>query len=194
MRFALPSVCILLMTMACNNKDKEAAPPAPKPQPVTQGKYSEAFGQSLDGIMTAYAALVNDFAKGDTGAVSQSGRAFQVTLDSLHFTEFASDTLVFQTATGQLSETRTELKGLLGEKTLNARRQEFNMVSQDLYDLLRTIRYDRKTLYIAECAGALGDDRPGDWISAVGDITRMANPYRGGPGCAQIKDSLPSHP
>jgi hypothetical protein len=68
------------------------------------------------------------------------------------------------------------------------------MVSQDLYDLLRTIRYDRKTLYFAECVTALGEDKPGDWISISADTTSMVNPYRAAPGCAQIKDSLPLRP
>ncbi|TDX02224.1 DUF3347 domain-containing protein [Dinghuibacter silviterrae] len=194
MRRFVPAVCILLAALACNNKDKEATPPAPKPQPVKEGKYSAAFGQSLDGMMTSYEGLVTAFAKGDTGLIGQNGRVFMTTLDSLHFTDFAVDTLVFQTATSQLSDTRTELKGLLGEATLASRRQELNMVSQDLYDLLRTVRYDRKTLYLTECATALGDDNPGDWISPVGDTTRIMNPYLGAVGCAQIKDSLPEHP
>jgi hypothetical protein len=194
MRRLVPLVCIPLFVMACKNRDKEAAPATPAPEPVREGKYSAAFGQSLDGMMNSYEALVTAFSKGDTGLIGQQGRTLMASLDSLHFTDFASDTLVYQTATSQLSDTHTELKGLLGEVTLASRRQELNMVSQDLYDLLRTVRYDRKTLYLAECGTGLGEDRPGDWISAVGDTTRMVNPYVGTTGCAQVKDSLGTRP
>lgn len=194
MRRIVSQVCILLLVLGCKSKDKEATPPPPAAQPVRQGKFSAAFGSALDGVMASYDGLVSNFSKGDTTAIGKEGRAFLAGLDSLSFKDFATDTIVYQTATQQLADTRTELSGLLGEVTLDGRRQSFNMVSQDLYDLLRTIRYDRKPLYFAECTTALGEDKPGDWISTSGDTTRMVNPYRAAPGCAQVKDSLPTRP
>lgn len=193
MRRTVPHLCILLLVLACKSKD-EQAPPPPAAQPVKTGKYSAALGKALDGIMATYDGLLSDFSKGDTAAIGSRGRIFLAGLDSLSFSDLKTDTIVYQTAVQQLSDTRTELRGLLGEVTLGARRQELNMVSQDLYDLLRTIRYDHKTLYFTECPTALGDDKPGDWISATGDTTQMVNPYVGVQGCAQIKDSLPGRP
>ena len=183
-------ILILLVATACNSKDKEATPPPPTPQPVPGAKYTTVTAQALDGVIHAYDGLLTAFAKGDTAAVGVSGRALSRAMDSLSFNDFKTDTLVYQTAMGKMSDTHTELKGLLGEVTLAGRRQELNMVSQDLYDLLRTIGYNGKILYFTECATALGDDRAGDWISPTSDSTTASNPYTGGAGCAQVKDSI----
>ena len=184
------AVILFLCALACNNKDKEATPPPPPPQPVAGAKYSAAFAQSLDGLLSTYNGVLSGFAKGDTGAIGVTGRLLLSQFDSLSFGDFKSDTIVYQTAVGKMSDTRTELKGLLGEATLASRRQELNMVSQDLYDLLRTIGYKGKTLFFTECATALGEDRPGDWISFVSDSTAVTNPYTGVAGCALVKDSV----
>lgn len=184
--------CILLVfcAIACNSKDKEAArAPAPAPEAVPGAKYSTAFAHSLEGVLGRYNDLLGAFAKGDTASVGVSGRALAQSLDGLPFDDFKSDTLVYQTAVGKMSDTRTELKGLLGEPTIAGRRSELNMVSQDLYDLLRTISYSGKTLYLTECGTALANEQAGDWISPSSDSTGT-NPYTGAAGCAQVKDSI----
>jgi len=185
--------CILLVfcAIACNSKDREATPPtAPKPESVPGAKYSAAFARSLDGALGAYNGLLGAFAKGDTAAIGSSGRALAQSLDGLGLDDFKTDTLVYQTAVSKISDTRTELKGLLGEVTLSGRRNELNMVSQDLYDLLRIVNYAGKTLYLTECGTALSGGQAGDWISATSDSTAGGNPYTGGAGCAQVKDSI----
>jgi hypothetical protein len=191
-----PCLVIILFALSCKSKDQPATPPpAATDQPVQQGRYSADFGKALDVLMSAYDGLITAFAKADNTAVNDGGRLFQASLDSLSFNDLQKDTLVYRTAVQQRADTHTELQGLLGEVTLASKRQELNMVSQDLYDLLRTIRYDRRTLYFAECATALGDDRPGDWITPVGDTSAMVNPYVGGHViCAQVKDSLKGRP
>jgi len=122
-------------------------------------------------------------------------------MDSLKFDDFKSDSLVYQTAIQQLGGTRTELSGLMGEKTLAGKRKELNMVSQDLYDFLRTIRYDSHKIYFTECPMAFGEDNPGDWVGTTSDSARILNPYLGNKHpqfgaemvhCSQIKDSLPA--
>jgi len=202
-QYPLIGMFFILLGVACKSTDKAApqAPPAAPEKPLTEEKYSAAFGLTLDTIMHAYHEMVGSFVMGDVAGVDAQAKIFMGKLDTLHFTDFQRDT-VFQTAGQQLEGLKTEMAGLQGEKTLGGKRQELNMVSQDLYDLLRTIRYDRQKIYFTECTAAFGEDKPGDWISTSGDTTQSPNPYLGvhpsGSGgvvgnCAQIKDSLYSH-
>ena len=203
--FSLSGLCALclLVATACNHSDQQAAqaPPPPPDQPLKEGKYSAAFGLSLDATLQAYYGMVNAFVNWDSTTVDQEAKNLDARMDSLKFDDFKGDTLVYQTAVQQLGSTRTELSGLIGEKTLSGKRKELNMVSQDLYDFLRTIRYNSRKVYFAECPMAFGDDNPGDWVGQTSDSARILNPYLGNKHpqygaemehCAQIKDSLPA--
>jgi hypothetical protein len=199
-----PYFVILLISCsflgACSNHDQQApkAPASGPDQPLATGKFSEAFGRMIDTVMMSYGAMIDRFVGNDSSGVNGTAQAVYDKLNILHLDDFKTDTLVYQTAVQQLSGTLVEIKGLLGEKTLFGKRQELNMVSQDLYDLLRIIRYDRRKVYFTECATALGEDQSGDWIAYSRDSGQATNPYLGTyhsgmVHCAQVKDSLPTH-
>jgi hypothetical protein len=201
--FAGLCVFSLLLFVSCNHSDQQTTQPAPAPpdQPLKEGKYSAAFGLSLDGALQAYYSMVNAFVNWDSSAADGQAKNFGTKMDSLKFDDFKSDSLVYQTAVQQLGSTRTELAGLIGEKTLAGKRKELNMVSQDLYDFLRTIRYNSHKVYFTECPMAFGEDNPGDWVGTTSDSARILNPYLGNKHprfgaemvhCSQIKDSLPA--
>jgi hypothetical protein len=193
----------LLLCVSCNHSDRQAAQapmPAPTDQPLKEGTYSASFGRSLDEALGAYYNMVNAFVNWDSAAADLQAKDLGVKMDSLKFDDFSRDTLVYQTAIQQLGSTRAELTGLLGEKTLSGKRKELNMVSQDLYDFLRTIRYHSHKIYFTECPMAFGEDNPGDWVGTTSDSARILNPYLGNKHpqfgaemvhCSQIKDSLP---
>jgi len=185
-----PIWLLCLLIAACKSTDKQAPQaPTPSEQPLQSATYSTSFGAGLDSLIQAYSALSFSLNKNDT----TGGVPFLAKLDALPLDEFKKDTLIYKTAVQQIGDTRTELLGLLGEKTLEGKRQELNMVSQDMYDLLRTLHYTQKMLYVVECSSAFGEDKPGVWISLTSDTNALQNPYGTG-HCGQIKDSLPGHP
>jgi hypothetical protein len=198
MRRIAPYLLIGLCTLACNHKDKEAPPPSPpaQDQPVQTGKYSAAFGLALDTLMQGYFQMIEGFAAGDTAGVDKAGTTLLTRVDTMSFADFQKDTIVFQTAVQQRGNLANEAKGLLGDRSLVEKRKDLNMVSQDLYDLLRTVRYDRSKIYFTQCPTALGDENPGYWVGQSADTTSTLNPYLGHSAlhCAQIMDSLPAHP
>jgi len=61
----------LSLCISCNHSDQQTAqtPPAPPDQPLKEGKYSAAFGLSLDGALQAYYSMVNAFVNWDSSAV-----------------------------------------------------------------------------------------------------------------------------
>ncbi len=185
-----------LLFLACNNADKQVAPPAPaEDQPVKTGAYSQAFGTALDGVIVAYGDMINAIGKTDSAQTNLKASVLLTQINGLSFSYLQKDTLQYKTVQQQQANTVGELKGLIGDQTVKEKYNDLNMVSQDLFDLLRTVGYAQaKRIFFTQCPSALGEDNPGYWIGLTADSTQVQNPYQVGSHCAQIMDSLPAHP
>ncbi|HMH31849.1 MAG TPA: hypothetical protein VK543_02405, partial [Puia sp.] len=95
-----------------------------------------------------------------------------------------------------ISSISSEAKGLLGEKSIEQKRKALNMLTSELYDLIRIVRYDGSVVYHAKCPMAFGDSNEGYWLS---NNPKIVNPYLGKLhptyknkmlGCGEIVDSL----
>jgi hypothetical protein len=77
---------------------------------------------------------------------------------------------------------------LAGEKSLDAKRKAFQMISDQMYDLVRTVRYDRQVVYHQYCPMAFNDEGA-YWLSNNSEIM---NPYFGNKmlHCGEVRDSL----
>ncbi|GAC1439593.1 MAG: hypothetical protein NVSMB63_05040 [Sediminibacterium sp.] len=99
-----------------------------------------------------------------------------------------ADTKIVATAKMYIVSISDELKGLMGEKELEAKRRSFQMVGQQLYDLIRTVQYDRAIVYHEFCPMAF-NEQGADWLSNSSDIR---NPYlpKKMLTCGEVKDSI----
>ena len=70
------------------------------------------------------------------------------------------------------------------------------MISEGLYNLVRTVKYDRQKLYHQHCPMAFNDEEEAWWIS---NSNKIENPYMGKNhptyhagmlGCGEVKDSI----
>lgn len=175
---------------------KNAGTPEEKAKPIAVSKHSVSFNQSLTPVMTSYFTMTTGFVNWDTTAVGKSAQELKMALDSLKITEIQKDTAIYESALGPLDNIKTELAGLMGETTIEKKREDFNMVSQNLYDFLRTIRFDETKLYFQECPMAFDDEKPGNWLSKE---VESNNPYLGTKhpkygssmlSCGEPKDTL----
>lgn len=147
-----------------------------KLQPVTVSKHSDTFNKSLESLMGAYYAMTEGFVNWDTVAVAKAAGELKEALDSLKLSELQKDTVIYESAMGSWDNMKNELAGLTEDPTIEKKRESFNMVSQNLYDFLRIIRYDAGKVYFQECPMAFGDDKPGNWLSKTAEVR---NPYLG---------------
>ena len=172
---------VLLLTIAVAvwflffNKKKSAVVDE-KLQAITVSKHTPAFNQSLEPMMTSYFNLSEGFVNWDTATVTKASQELKTALDSVKISEIQKDTLIYESAFGSLDNIKVELAALMQETTLDKKRIDFNMVSQNLYDFLRTIRYDENKVYFQECPMAFDGDKPGNWLSKSADVR---NPYLG---------------
>jgi Cu(I)/Ag(I) efflux system membrane fusion protein len=168
-----------------NNNNIEASKTA---TPLAQSKNGPAFNESFGQLLETYyhlkdaLVLAND-TMATTYATKLAGLA-----DNLQLTEVKSDTSIIEMAKGYVQSVSAEAKGLVGEKDIETKRKSFQMISDNMYDLIRTVRYDREKVYHQFCPMAF-NDAGAYWLSKTGDIK---NPYFGKKmlTCGEVKDSL----
>ena len=149
---------LFLLIAACNSHDQPATE-QPK-QMISLGKTanSDLVNQSFEEILSHYFQLKNNFANEVADSlINLKARQLQQSVDSFPLASFKADSVLVFTAQSYLTGISDELKGLSGEKALSEKRKEFQMVSDQLYDLIRTVRYDRAIIYHFYCQSAFND-------------------------------------
>ncbi|MBL0134337.1 MAG: DUF3347 domain-containing protein [Chitinophagaceae bacterium] len=138
--------------------------------------------------MTAYLDIKEGLFKDDTVAINKAAVALQVAADSLKVNDMKADSLIKETAKNYAATISGSAKGLLGEADIEAKRKEFEMITNVLYDLTRTVKYDGKKIYYQYCPMAF-NNKGAYWLSGEREIQ---NPYFGAkmPDCGSLEDSL----
>lgn len=175
---------------------KEGRKDDPKEAALIAPKNSYAFNNAFGNIMKDYYSLKDAFVEWDTAKIGQTAASLKKTTDSLPLNEFKADSTLMETAGTIVSSISNEIQGLLGESNIDGKRRSFNMLTNELYDLIRTVRYDGAMIYHAKCPMAFGDSAEGYWLS---DKARIINPYLGKHhpfyknkmlSCGEVVDSL----
>lgn len=180
-------------------KDNKAA--APKQQPVAVSRYSAGFDSSISNLLNHYYGLSEALVNWDsTGAVTDAS-AMAEDLERIPFNEVKKDSLIFQTAQTYLASLPQNLQEIRGGADLTEKRRAYQTLTQNLYDLLRTIKYNHTKVYLHECPMAFNDTETAQWLSNDGSDKERRNPYlglyhptykRGMLTCGETKDSLNS--
>ncbi len=178
--------------LVLHKSDSDGNKAVEKDPALLVGSKTSAFNRSIAGVLTVYFELSDAFFNSDTSRISAAAKNLSVAVDSIRFDQFKADSSLILTAVSVAQSIPPEIAGLLGEKTMEQKKREFNMITADLYSLVRAIKYDGNVIYYMSCATAFADSTEGDWLSKTTDIS---NPYSGKnnpgtPGCGEIKDSL----
>ena len=183
---------VILFLAACGSNDDKAAVEAQPQGPLAKSANSEAFNQSFELVLTNYYALKDDFVAEKDTAINRRASALMLSVDSLKLAELKGDTNIIATAKTYTAGISAELKGLVGEKELEAKRKSFQMVGDQLYDLIRTVQYDRAVIYHQYCPMAF-NDQGANWLS---NTAAIRNPYipKKMLECGEVKDSIDFRP
>lgn len=159
-------------------------------QPLTIQENSGPFNQSYQQLLTGYYNLKDALVASDTSKANAASKELIVYADSLKIQEINGD------STGMIRETARTFTGtisgsaqaLVKEPTLEAKRKEFEMISDALYTLTQTVRYGGEKIYYQYCPMAF-DNRGAYWLS---NRPVIRNPYFGDEmlECGEVKDSL----
>ena len=170
------------------NKEKKSGDP--DPEPLAINKNSGAFNESYQQLMTGYYNLKDALVASDSVKANNASKELIRYADSLEIDEIQGD------STGVIKETARTFTGtisgsaqaLVKETTLEAKRKEFEMISDALWSLTRTVRYDGEKVYYQYCPMAF-NNKGAYWLSNQATIR---NPYFGDEmlECGQVEDSL----
>jgi hypothetical protein len=166
--------------------DGGAAANEPKPVPLTVSRHSEAFNLSIEKVLNVYYMLTDGFVKEDTSVINQSGYNLKAAVDSFKVEELKQDSLIYETALQPLQNIKSEIASIIADPSIKEKRGSLNILSNELFTLLSTVRYDLAKLYWQECTSAFGEDKPGNWLSKT---EQSVNPY-GQKDCAEIKTNI----
>jgi Cu(I)/Ag(I) efflux system membrane fusion protein len=178
-----------LVMASCGNKEEKVASATPAAT-TSLGKSinSDAFNQSFKQLLDQYYSLKDNFVAEKDPAIDSAAKTLLVLADSLSLEGLGGDSTVKATAVTYKMGIAAELKGLLGEKDREEKRKAFQMASEQLYDFIRTVQYDREVVYHQFCPMAF-NDQGATWLSNSSDIK---NPYlpKKMLHCGEVKDSI----
>ncbi|MEO8567908.1 MAG: DUF3347 domain-containing protein [Ginsengibacter sp.] len=169
----------------------------PKQESIKLSKHTPEFNQSISDAIGAYMAMKDAFVEADTFKVKSEGQNFISAIDSVKFTDLEKeDPQILIAARQEISDIKANAGAMLQENNITEMRQDFRMVSENLYPFLKTIGYEGEKLYWQNCPMAFGEDKEGNWLSTTKEII---NPYLGKNhpefkssmlNCGETKDTL----
>ena len=178
-------------------KEKKPAQQEAKTAAIKVQKNSASFNNGIDSILTTYFAIKDAFVDADTAKAKAATRQLMSMTDSSRLLELKKDPSgIFESATMQLNDVKLNAESLLTQIDITEMRQDFRMIGESMYPLLKTIRYEGKNLYWQNCPMAFGEDKGANWISNTAEII---NPYLGKNHpefkatmlhCGEVKDSI----
>ena len=162
----------------------------------TTSKNSDEFNIPFDKVLNNYYALKDALVNWDTATAIVAANNIQQSLSAVPFEELKEDSTI-EKAKNLSGQITGEAEGFLSEKNIDGQRHSFYALSEQLYGLIKTVRYDRQVIYHDKCPMAFnnGEDE-GWWFSNSNNIT---NPYLGNKhpkykdamiGCGSIEDSV----
>ncbi len=178
-------------------KKNDSGPSGPKQEAIKIKKHSNEFNQSVLNSINNYLNIKNAFVDADTGKAKIEGQKFIAAMDSLKLDELKNDdSTILIVAMQEVSDIKANAGAMLQEKDITEMREDFRMISENLYPFLKTIGYEGPKLYWQNCPMAFGEDKEANWIS---NTSQIINPYLGKNhpefkatmlGCGETKDSL----
>lgn len=181
---------LILFLAACGGNDEKAAvteaPQAPLGQSANSDTFNLVFGKMLD----SYFQLKDQFIKENDTLITKGTEQLITDINAAEgvLGEFKADSSIVSTAKTYTTGIRNELTALKQEKDIEERRKSFQVLSEQLYDLIRTVKYDRAVVYHQYCPMAF-NDAGAFWLSNSSDIR---NPYLPKKMliCGEVKDSI----
>jgi hypothetical protein len=174
----------------CTNNKKEEKVPEPKPTPLTINENSGPFTQSFTKLLASYYLLKDALVASDTIKANAASLQVSLNADNLKTAEIQGDTsgMIRETAQSFAMTISGSAKALPAEKDIENKRKELNMITDALWSLTRTVRYDGQKVYYQFCPMAF-DNTGAYWLS---DNNEVRNPYFGSKmlNCGEVTDSL----
>ncbi|MEO5996430.1 MAG: DUF3347 domain-containing protein [Chitinophagaceae bacterium] len=184
--------------VACNNTEEKAENNPEVVAATGTTRNSDVFNESFQKMLVSYYAVKDALVEYDTIKANEAARQLAVNADSLKVNEIKNDSAgdVKKTAKDYAGTITGSALGLAGETDLANKKKEFSMISNAMYDLVRTVKYHKEKIYHQHCPMALNESDEAYWLS---NNSAVVNPYLGKKhpkfrdamlACGDVTDSL----
>ena len=149
---------------------------------------SDSLTGSMGYALQAYYNMKDAFTKSDTTLVNKEAINFAGKINQVKNEGIKADASIIDLAMQLQKSISKETNTLIAAKDIEAKRKSFQMVSDGLFDLLRTVRYNGSKVYQQFCPMAF-DNNGAAWLSNSSEII---NPYFGEKmlHCGDLRDSV----
>lgn len=167
---------------------KNPSPAEEKADPYSIQSNDTGFRLDFNNQFIAYLQMKEAFIKSDTALINRTAQQYDSILLKLDFDAIEAAEPIKMQADVLAGTISRELEALQLEPLLEDKRRSFQMVSDVLFDLMRTIRYTGSKIYKHYCPMAFNNNGA-YWLS---NSSNVVNPYFGEPmlHCGEVIDSL----
>ena len=181
------AIAVLIFFAACGGADKNPDENA-KDEPLATSRNSSEFNDQFSALLTSYYNLKNAFTASNDTLAATMATALMASAGKLNIKEAKADSNITEMAGQYLASVTAEARAIIIEPNLEEKRKSFQMISDNMYDLVRTVHFDKEIVYHQFCPMAF-NDAGAYWLSQTADIK---NPYFGKKmlTCGEVKDSI----
>ena len=182
---------IFLFVIACNNKPGKTV----NTTTTFKSKNTDSFNLAFDSVLAEYNNLKTAFINWDTVQANESASALQRLLIYVPYEQLKDDEVA--TKANSIAQNAADaMQILLSQDSIANKRRIFYTVSESIYNLAKTVDYDKAIIYHKKCPMAFNGDREGWWIS---ETRKIDNPYFGNKHpkyknamleCGTVEDSI----
>jgi Cu(I)/Ag(I) efflux system membrane fusion protein len=178
-------VCIAAL-VACGENDKKGD--GTKAVALSQGAASAEFNSAFAKVLTNYYHLKDAFVLSNDSLISKSANLFKADMDSLNLALMQADSAILLTADSYKQAISADASTIAAEKNVEERRKSFSTISENMFELIRVVRYSKEKVYQLHCPMAF-NNAGANWLNNSADVK---NPYFGIKmlSCGEAKDSL----
>lgn len=190
----ITSVYFTFCSSSDNNSEEKAVPP----HLTRDSKNSEIFNKSFEKLLNSYYSIKDALVEYDTIKANAASKDLAAHAENLNIQEIKNDSsgVIKETAKNYTGTISGSALGLAREIDIIKKKKEFQMISDAMYDLVRTVQYDKQKIYHQHCPMAFNDEEEAYWLSNSSEIL---NPYLGKKHpkyragmleCGEVTDSL----
>lgn len=147
-----------------------------KPAALAISKNPESFNTAFGSMLNQYYNLKNALVEWNEAEAAQEAEALAQKAQQVIYDSLQADETLVRTAQSFTKTIVAESKKLSNAPDIQSKRRAFSTISENMYSLLNTVRYDREVVYHAMCPMAFNDTEQAYWLSRDSAIT---NPYLG---------------
>ena len=191
-RYGLPILLVIIAAFVVYRifSDKDKSVQQTKEAPLELASNTGPFNQSYNELLNAYYALADALVNSDTAKANSSSLSLGAAAGQLKIDDITGDTsgTIKETVRYYMETLKTSSNSLLAGGDIEAKRKEFEVITDGIWSLTRIVRYDGQKIYYQYCPMAF-DNKGAYWLSNKPEIF---NPYFGSKmlNCGEIADSL----